>query len=383
MRPLGRIIIIIILLATAAGCQVQELNNSAVVSGMGVELDNEQQIRLSLQMASPTVPGQSSGDSEPAFKVVSETGRSFTESLKKMVLSFPRDPILSQSNLLILGENLASTDLAWIADVSLRNPEIRKSAGVVVARDASPEDILNTEVLLESLSAVAINKLLENQETQVGIYQEVTYDQFLNNLAEPGVEPAAPQVSLFDSLNGKAIKLNGTAVFKGRKMVGELNARESRGFRLINPGRIQGGLIHIPSPFGNQGTVGIEMIRSQTKVEPTISDGQIVMKIEFAGEGNYYEQTSSEDILKLDNIPILEKLTENRIKSDMQACVKQAQKLNSDILGWGTMVNAKNPDLWNEISDKWDQLFPGVQTDIRVDFSIRRTYLTSSSLIYK
>jgi Ger(x)C family germination protein len=364
------------------GCQVQELNQSVVVSGLGVELE-EDQLRISMQMARPALPGQGSSAGESSFEVVSETGRSLTEGLRKIILLFPRSPLLSQANLLVLGENLAQTDLAWIADAVLRNPDIRKNATVVIARGSTPEEILNTEVLMESLSAAAIPRMLENQESQLGIYQEVNLDKLLNNLARSGIEAVVPAISLFESNNGQAIRLDGTAVFKGRKMVGYLNPDQSRGLRYLTPGRTQGGLINIPAPFAGEGRVGIEIIRSQTRVEPVNVDGQIVMRINYSGEGNYYEQTSAQDILRLKNIPVLEGMIGDEIEKDMMACIQQAQKLGSDILGWGAMVNARDHALWQEIESDWEDIFPEVKTEIKVDFQLRRTYLTDRSLVYQ
>ncbi len=373
-----RIIILIIIVLIIPGCNVRELDDAAIVAGIGIELE-DQQLKVSLQLAQPTLPGSSS--SGPGFKVASETGRSFTESLRKIMLSFPRSPILSQANLIILGEKLCSTDLALIADGSLRNPDIRKNADVVVVRAASPEDIFNTPVLMETLSASAIPKMIKNQEGLIGIYSSVTFGEFLGKLSAPGVEAVAPQVTIFNTINGKTIKLEGTAVFKGRKMVGYLNARESRGLRFLTPGRMAGGIINIPAPFNSPGTVAVELSRSQSKIKPELVDGKIVMQIECIGEGNYYEQTSPADILTLENIPILENLVEQSIKADIMACISQAQKLDSDILGWGTMINGKDPDLWKQVENNWDKIFSGVNAQITVKFNIRRAYLTDKSLL--
>ncbi len=378
-----RIIGLIIIVLAGSGCSAaRELNDAAIVAGIGMELE-DQQLKVSLQLAQPALSGQSSSSSGPPFKVVSETGRSFNESLKKIGLSFPREPLLSQANLIILGEKLSKTDLALVADASLRNPSIRKNSVVAVARAASPEDIFNTEVLMESLSASAIPKMLKNQESQIGIYKSVTYDEFLNKLSTPGIEAVAPQVTLFDSLNGKTVKLEGTAVFKGRRMVGSLNSRESRGFRFITPGRMAGGIINIPAPFDDPGMVAMELTRSQTIVKPELQDGKIVMKIEYVGEGNYYEQTSSADILSLENIPVLETLTEQAIKADIKACISKSQKLGSDIFGWGNMVNSWDPDLWKQAENDWDKIFPGINAEITVKFDIRRSYLTDRSMVLK
>jgi Ger(x)C family germination protein len=363
------------------GCQTQELNESGVVAGLGIDLE-EEELQVSMQMARPALPGQSSG-SEPAFEVVSAKGRSLSEGLRKITLLFPRNPLVAQANLLVIGEELAKTDLALIADSILRNPSIRKNAVVVVAREVSPKDVLNTQVAMESLSATAIPRMLRNQERQMGIYQEVSLEEFLNKLARPGVDPTAPAVTLIDSINGKAIRLEGTAVFKGREMAGYLDSRESRGLRFLNPGRIQGGLINIPAPFEGPGRVGIEIIRSQTKVEAANTDGQIVMRITYIGEGNYYEQTGEADILRLENIPVLESICAEQIKSDMQACIKQAQKLKSDIFGWGNIVYSQHPAVWAELGPDWEEIFPGVKTEIKVEFELRRTYVTDQSLHYQ
>ncbi len=382
MKLLRIISLIIIIVMAGSGCSALELNDAAIVAGIGMELE-DQQLRVSLQLAQPVLPGQSSSLSAPPFKVVSETGRSFNESLKKIGLSFPREPLLSQANLIILGEKLSQTDLALVADASIRSPNIRKNSVIAVARAASPEEIFNTEVLMESLSATAIPKMLKNQESQIGIYKSVTYDEFLNKLSTPGIEAVAPQVTLFNSSNGKTIKLDGTAVFKGRRMVGYLNSRESRGFRFITPGRIAGGIINIPAPFDDPGMVAIELTRSQTIVKPELQDGKIVMKIEYVGEGNYYEQTSAADIFKLENIPALETLTEQAVKGDIMACISKSQKLGSDIFGWGKLVSSWDPDLWKQAENNWDKIFPGINAEINVKFDIRRSYLTDKSLVLK
>ena len=151
------LLLFIMVLFIIGGCQTQELNESGVVAGLGIDLE-EEELQVSMQMARPDLPGQSSG-SEPAFEVVSAKGRSLSEGLRKITLLFPRNPLVAQANLLVIGEELAKTDLALIADSILRNPSIRKNAVVVVAREVSPKDVLNTQVAMESLSATAIPRM--------------------------------------------------------------------------------------------------------------------------------------------------------------------------------------------------------------------------------
>ena len=107
------------------------------------------------------------------------------------------------------------------------------------------------------------------------------------------------------------------------------------------------------------------------------------MRITYIGEGNYYEQTGEADILRLENIPVLESICAEQIKSDMQACIKQAQKLKSDIFGWGNIVYSQHPAVWAELGPDWEEIFPGVKTEIKVEFELRRTYVTDQSLHYQ
>jgi spore germination protein KC len=181
-----KLLIIILWIFTLGGCQIQELNHSAVVAGLGVNWE-EEQLRVSMQMARPALAGQSS-DSGPVFDVVSAQGRSLSEGIRKINLLFPRNPLVSQARLLVIGEQLAGKDLALITDACLRSQDIRKNLSVVVARESSPEDVLNTQMAMEPLSALAIPRMLRNQESQLGIYQEVTLEEFLNKLARPGID---------------------------------------------------------------------------------------------------------------------------------------------------------------------------------------------------
>jgi spore germination protein KC len=146
-----RLLIIILWIFTLGGCQIQELNHSAVVAGLGINWE-EEQLRVSMQMARPALAGQSS-DSGPVFDIVSAQGRSLSEGLRKINLLFPRNPLVSQARLLVIGEQLAEKDLALITDACLRSPDIRKNLSVVVAGElVSPKP--PSFLLLSSTAAI-------------------------------------------------------------------------------------------------------------------------------------------------------------------------------------------------------------------------------------
>lgn len=382
IRIIALAIAVLGLITSLTGCQVLELNESAIATGIGVNYENNN-IVASVQLAQPAQPSGGSSSEGRKFIVVSENGSNMNEALYKINLSFPRKLLLSQSNVVILGEELARKDLSLFADVGFRNPDIRKNSMVFIARDALPEEILGTEVPLEPNSALAIPRIMTTQEKMLGLYSPVTLEDFFYALSNPGIEAVVPQLRIDNGLNGRLVTIDGTAVFKGRKMVGSLNPRESKGLRWLKPGMVAGGFETLYHPLDTDSVIAMEITRSQAKIKPQINNGQVTVQINIKAEGNFYEQVNSGDLLNLKNIPLLEELTSQEIKKDILACVNKAQRLNSDILGWGNMLEDKAPGLWQGLKNNWDQAFPNIKADVKVDYQMRRTYLTTESFHFE
>lgn len=363
------------------GCNKVEVNDTAIPLGLGVEWQNNI-FTVYGQMAKPTTPEKGPTPGQAQFTVVSATGRSISEAGRNVTLSMPRDPLWSHAGIILIGENLAKTDMALFADYQTRTRVVRKNIPVVITRNANPGEVMQVQTPLEPYSALAIDGILRNQEKQLGIYMPVILSDVLEKFATPGVEPVIPQIIIQKEGSKEYLKPDGTAVFRDRKMVGSLNEMESRGFRYVKPGMIQGGIIIIPSPMDQQKRVTLELTRSKASVKPEIKKGIIKMKIELNAEGNYYEQNSTGDVLTLKNIPKIENLANQEIAREITACINKAQSLQSDIFGWGRMIEGSNPKLWKEYEKDWQRIFPGIEYDIKVKFQLRRSYLTDQSFFF-
>ncbi|MEA4924796.1 MAG: Ger(x)C family spore germination protein [Syntrophomonadaceae bacterium] len=381
--------LLILSMFITSGCWDKlEVNEAAQVEGMVFDLSAGQP-SFSIQLAAPSSNNLSGTPSTEPLNI-SETGRTYTEAARHIILRLPRLPLWSHAEVVILGNDLASNDLAYAMDFIARNRNIRKSAVVFVSKGATGKECLEAQVPLETHSSAALKKLITIQEQQLGAYTPVTMDDFLKYLSTSGIEPVAPQISIEEVEGKKQLRLDGTAVFRGRKMVGALNETESQGFRFLSPKQISGGLIVIPSPLdqasdnNSSNMISIELTRSQAKVSPEIgNDGSIRVKIDIQAEGNFYEQTFTGNVLTLEGINKIQTLVDDSIKSEVQACIMKAQILNSDIFGWGRSVYRKDPALWTQLEANWPDIFPVIQADINVDFQLRRTYLLDQSFEFK
>ncbi|MBC7075489.1 MAG: Ger(x)C family spore germination protein [Syntrophomonadaceae bacterium] len=368
-----------------------EVNNSVVVTGYGADIREGKNV-FTIQMALPQARPEGGTPQQPQSLVVSETGYGWSRTARKLFLSIPRTPLWAMATVFIVGEDLARENIGLITDFWTRNRFLRSNLILLLARGASPEEVMQVDMPPESYSAIALEKMVRTQEAQIGIYTPVTLGDFLEKLASPAIEPVIPQVVIKTEGKQKRLKLEGSAVFKGHKMVGSLNEQETRGLRYMSPFMISGGLFTVAIlPNGEPGgccynisgelqaelenAVTLELVRSQARIEPAITGDKIKMKIKIEAEGNLYEQQSSRDFASQEMIKKLEEAANQAIKKDIQACIGKAQLLNSDILGYGSAVSHKFPREWERLKTNWYQSFSRVQSEISVDFKIRRSYL--------
>jgi len=364
-----------------------EVNDTVETEGLVFDLEGGQP-SFSVQLARASSPDQS-GSSQGTKPInITQTGRTFSEAARKVMVSLPRLPLWAHAGVIIIGEDLANQDLARAADFIGRNRNVRKTSLLFITKGVTGKECLEAELPIEAYSLPGLRKLIRVQESQLGIYSPVTTDDFLEALATSGIQPAVPQVTIQERDGKQVLRLDGTAVFKDRKLVGSLDEMESQGYRFLSPKMVTGGLIIIPSPLDNSPNsdklVSIELTRSQAKVSPEIEDNRLkYIKIHIEAEGNFYDQTFEGDILDRETINKMNLLIGEQMKQQITASIMKAQLLDSDIFGWGRSIHRKNPELWSQIENDWSDIFPGVKTDITVNFDIRRTYLLDKSFEFK
>lgn len=395
------IIVLIIIMLLSAGCwDLREINQSSVSTGAGVDLDNAGKVLFSTQLVQAVPPGETGSVNTPAV-VVTSTGTAIAETARRQMHFLSRVPEWAHTSSFIIGEKLARHDLSILADFMVRNRHIRPDANLLIAVNTTPREVFSTPVPLSTNSGQGLRDILDIQGKQLGIYVPTTMQEFIAELATPGIEPAVPQITVETEENrdkpaGKAnnkdedsgkpqkkIILNGMSVFKGRRMVGSLNETESRGYRWLNATNNKSGLMVVNSPLkkGDHVTLRITDFDSQTR--PQIKNGQIRMTVSIKAEMNFYDQDGTGELLTPSMIKALEGYANRKIKQEIAACINQSQTLNSDILGWGQTIHRYRPEVWEEIQNDWVNIYPGVASDIKVETTIKESYLSKSTFRFK
>jgi spore germination protein KC len=379
MKAIRMALILVMIMMLLTGCWNRvEVNDIAIVTAIGLDLTEDERVRLSLQVANPAklgpTGGSAGGSNGNSTFVISETGVTVSEAYRQLQGKLPRRIFFSQSRVLLIGENLAKKGVSSIIDFHTRYHEPRINSFIMFTKGEASE-LINSMPNLESVSAEETKELAK---LSVGVTIYVM--DFLNMLLTDGIEPFGPQFTLtsLDVNNKNKSKevqaKRGTAVFKKDKLVGWMNEVETRGILWLRNEMETGVItINIPKEKGG-GNVSFDIIRTETQSVPKLKHGEIKVTVNVTAEVSVMENDSN---IKLDDPKIIEDLQkniENEVRDRIQLVIDKAQQeYQSDIFGFGQAVYKKYPKEWNTNYKKnWEQEFSQLEVAINPNVFVRR-----------
>lgn len=373
----GYLIIIFLFPLFLSGCYDRaETTQTVLCAGVGVDINRQQRIDFTVQLNKPVDPQKTTTFTQQVENIFTE-GASITEAARRVTLMVPRLPLWSHADIFVIGGHMAHLGLGGLPDFVSRNRNIRHDIIVLISPYNKPEEIFKSSCPLSLCSSRGILRILKFQEQSLGNYVSTDMLNFISCLATPGIDPAVPQVVITKDIKGNNIlTIKGTAVFREDKMVGSLNEKESRGYRFMMSQKKQGGLITLKSPFDRCRYIDFEISRFKSSIKPVKKDGRIVIHLKTEVQLNILGTQAKREILTPEKLPALEKAAARQIKDDIIACVKKAQNLNSDILGFGQAIYRYMPEEWESIAASWRQLYPEIDYEVEVKAQIKNAYLT-------
>ncbi|MGI5881182.1 MAG: Ger(x)C family spore germination protein [Syntrophomonadaceae bacterium] len=368
-----------------------DINSIATPVNIGIDLDKDGKIAFSTLFSQAQV-AEESGNLQSTLFTTEASDYSVSLAARRQMLFLPRVPDWSNVQGVILGENIAQNGLYKTTDFFIRNRRLIPAAEIFIADGSTPGELLDN-VCLTGKDSIA--QLVRLNELLTGAYVPVSKEAFIYKLMTPGIEPAVPRLSLIESANNskrltgeeknsiigpKRMVLNGMAVFKGNKMVGNLNEYESRGYRWLNPSINRGGILIIKSPLtpGEYINLGIESFKSKTV--PQVNGNNISMLLNIYVRFDFYDSTRPDIVYDQQLENDLRKAVEAEVSRQIRSCIEKSQNLNSDITGWGRILESRHPAEWKRVKSNWDNIYPLIKVDIRVEADINHTYLSKGTV---
>ncbi|MFD0825927.1 Ger(x)C family spore germination protein [Neobacillus sp. M.A.Huq-85] len=363
----------------------KELTDLAFVMALGIDRGEDKKFDFSVQIVNPgnVSSGQSGGGQGLPIVVYKSTGNTATEAARKITRQISRRLYYAHTNLVVVSEEVAKTDLLDILDALDRDPEFRTTTELVVARNVSAEDMISTLSLLDKLPVNKITKEINTTEKLLGENMHVPIDDFLAALVSKGKQPLANGIRLIgDTENvGKSDILQktkadgvpaaaGLALFKSGKLTGWVDQKNARGVVWVL-NKVQSTDINV-SWNGKKDALSIAPIRSKTKVTPSMKNGKPLINVFIENEGWISEANTAIDLSNPEVIKKIDQLVQNEIQKEVLAAIKAAQRKKSDVFGFGETIHRAYPLYWKKIKADWDNQFAELDVNVKVASYVRR-----------
>ncbi|GAB6179066.1 Ger(x)C family spore germination protein [Desulfotomaculum defluvii] len=388
------LILVLLIMISNTGCwDLREAEETGIVVGGGFDRGKDGSFIVIAQTVNPQPPGAGGGGSggggmaQETFHNWYGIGETVFDATRNLTMKSPNALFWSHNKIYIFSEKLAREGLSEYMDFIERDPEFKQSAWVLIARD-NLLDVLQASGNLRQPPAQILADIIEIRDRN-SKYAISNLSDFIKQLGSPETQAYTAGVTFYQGLmeeknkvslpseeapRAKELRIMDTAIFNGDKLVGWFNNIESRGLLWIQ-GEVNQGLLVLK--MENQ-RITFEIFQSSSKLEPTVQDGQLIMKINVKVSGNIGELTPGSK-LEEKFIKTIESQIAITVKKQILAAVTKAQELNSDVLGFGPAVHRAFPKVWdNELSKQWPEIFKDLDVEIAVEANVRGTGLTSN-----
>jgi len=394
-KQLSLLLCAAIILIVTAGCwDYRELEQRGLVCCLGLDRAAEPgKIKMTVSVIRP---GEVSSDTGAGGVVRSKaayytaTGDTVFETTRNFLMQSSRRLFWGHNRNLIIGEAMAREGVFNVIDRFVRGVEPRLRSWVFVAGGTEAKEIVETVSKMEDGPGAELDALIKSS-TSLSVVPQVDLKLFIERLNSKTAAAVAPRLELiragektdagdYPGTSGPAgaaepkrqrLKLSGTAVFKGDRLVGWLNKAESRGL-LWALGKAQSSIVVVKCPGDESSLASLELLELISKIKPEKRGNRIVITVEVQTESNLVEQQGAADLATPEALRSLERRHATVVKNEILAAVKKAREYNADIFAFGEAIERKFPQEWKELESRWDEAFPELEIELKVKSRILR-----------
>lgn len=392
MKRIRKSLLAILCVCFLTGCwNKRELNQIAIVSAVGFDLNKDGQLVGTFQIINPdNVAGalQGGGGQNPSTTIYGSAGGNMMELDSRTSGKISRDMYFAHANLIVFSEKLARDHgFNRVLDTLERSPEFRTTTRVIIARDGKASDTVETLTAIDKVNAEKIIHTMENAEKRGGRSYVASIQQIVKNLETPGREPFIAgfrtkgdkkKGDKMDNIQSSDPEVNleaaGLAIFKDGRLIGWLDGAKARGTVWIF-NRVRNGDISIKWKNKKE-AIAYHLLREKTKIKAYMKNGKPAILITIRAEGDIREADVPIDLSNPDNLPAIEDELSKTLKKQIEETVQEVQKKKTDIFGFGERIYRSYPNQWKKLDKNWnDEGFTKLEVNVDVETFIRRTGL--------
>ncbi len=366
------------------GCKLSyigstQINKIEFIRAVGIDkCAADGTIQLTIATQRVMSGGGEGGSQQKQSEIMHSEGKTGLEAVRNYWSFSDKRPFWGHLEYILIGEEAAKEGILKYLDIFTRDPEVRLNLNVFIVKGTAASEVIrlgNTgnKFIFDRLEGIKDNYWGLSMINDVSL-MEVMYilDTEYLSLYVPCVKLTKHSERAESENEDMDITLEGFAVFDSDKLAGFLEREMARGLNFLR-NNVQSGVITVRSPNGEK--ISLEIIESNSRMKPTIENGELRVMIEIELNSNIGEIQSEEDVFSDKSIEHLKDQQEQIIKEEVKRVIDLAQEKNLDYFGMGNAVFHKYPDKWEDVFEKnWRSMFPEIDFDITVESQITRTY---------
>lgn len=350
-----------------------EINERTFITATGADLNKnpKEEGRYTVTYVYPNIGALGKNPTQKEIKSVKVTNVETPFDGSRQMTTRTNNPFFFKHlKVVVIGEDLFKKPemIKEFFDGLDRDTRINSNIKIVVAQGTA-KDVLSTKTEEPAVIGGYLYSMLQNTSLAARFtektFLELKRDFDFSNASL--IPRAVPKKDEF--------KLSGGAVIKGYKMLGWIGEKENRAIAIVK-GKVKSEIINILYD-------DIHISYVATKVKPkkkiSVENGKIKVYLNIFMEGyvQEYKLNSKQDVFSKGFTKKAESEISNVVKKEIENVSDILQKkYNADIFGIAEHISKFNPDLWEEVKDNWDEIFPNIDIIVNVKAKIRRTGLT-------
>jgi spore germination protein KC len=377
LQKVTKILFVCVHLILLSGCWDRtEVNDLALIVGLGIDQTKNGQIMLTAELIVPKaisgggqmMGGGGGGGGETI--VQSGTGITVADAISNLQEKLSRRVFWGHTKVVVFGEKAAKAGIRQHLDFLSRNPQTRLRSNVLVSKGTA-KSVLELLPPIEQSSAEVMRELSESQ-----LLLQVTIKDVLQMLSSDAGAAALPMVKILPLEKGKkelqtVAFIQRTAIFKKDKMIGDIDDKLTRGVLWLR-NEIKRANITVTLK-GVKGNITSTMIGAHTEFIPKYEKGKWKMIVKATTEDDIILNGTKLDLLNPKYTKMVEKELESETNKRIKAALKKVQKeMKADIFGFAEIFHRKYPREWNQVKNRWEEIFPTVEVIVETKAYVRR-----------
>jgi spore germination protein KC len=345
-----------------------------IVVGIAVDFNKAENIYdLSFEVASLAGANKESGI---VGRIINAQGKTIFDAIRNAKRKEADKLFFGSPHVLVINKYLASEmGILGVIDFFLRDGEGRESMCVAISQEETAAIIIeSTEGAIEMVS-VNLHEIMREEKNIMGSAAQMEMYKIFSELSSKKrsvLLPALRKVKNGDSIVSEA---NGSAIIKEDKLVGFLNPDQSK-YALMAQGELKSSIITLGLTHNLANDISLEIFKNKAKKSYKIEDGKIKVKIEVENHVAVSENQSFINLKDEKEVEKVEKAAEEKINKNIQSVVSTMQeRYNADVFGFGEMIYKRDLKFWEEISERWDEIYPTLEVEVKSKVKIRNTAL--------